>query len=178
MQVRLLCQKIRVGPCAGAGYKQLLTWCDGSIARQEVGAGKAAFKALPWCLLLRFIGYQWKPAAQDEPPLPALTDWHTAGSLSRHSAACQDIEAFIASVWQSQASPYDECMLVMATLLQLTATAPDSLLHCLQVYPNSNAIVVSTENITQNWYFGNERSMLIPNCLFRVGGACMLLSNK
>eukprot|EP00891_Asterochloris_glomerata_P003272 jgi/Astpho2/3272/e_gw1.00053.8.1_t len=48
----------------------------------------------------------------------------------------------------------------------------------LQVYPNSNAIVVSTENITQNWYFGNERSMLIPNCLFRVGGACMLLSNK
>ena len=65
-----------------------------------------------------------------------------------------------------------------APLLQLTATAPDSLLHCLQVYPNSNAIVVSTENITQNWYFGNERSMLIPNCLFRIGGACMLLSNK
>ena len=66
--------------------------------------------------------------------------------------------------------------LVRDTLL--TATAPGSALHCLQVYPNSNAIVVSTENITQNWYFGNERSMLIPNCLFRVGGACMLLSNK
>ncbi|CAL8466615.1 g6151 [Coccomyxa elongata] len=48
----------------------------------------------------------------------------------------------------------------------------------LQMYPNKNCIVVSTENITQNWYFGNERSMLIPNCLFRVGGAAMLLSNK
>jgi 3-ketoacyl-CoA synthase len=48
----------------------------------------------------------------------------------------------------------------------------------LQVYPNSRALVVSTENITQNWYFGNERSMLIPNCLFRVGGAAMLLSNR
>lgn len=47
-----------------------------------------------------------------------------------------------------------------------------------QVYPNSRALVVSTENITQNWYFGNERSMLIPNCLFRVGGAAMLLSNR
>jgi len=46
------------------------------------------------------------------------------------------------------------------------------------MYPNKNCIVVSTENITQNWYFGNERSMLIPNCLFRVGGAAMLLSNK
>ena len=33
-----------------------------------------------------------------------------------------------------------------------------------QVYPRSTALVVSTENITQNWYFGNDRSMLIPNC--------------
>ena len=47
-----------------------------------------------------------------------------------------------------------------------------------QVYPNSTALVISTENITQNWYFGNDRSMLIPNCLFRVGGAAVLLSNK
>ncbi|KAK6253665.1 hypothetical protein QUC31_015385 [Theobroma cacao] len=48
----------------------------------------------------------------------------------------------------------------------------------LQVHRNSYAIVVSTENITQNWYFGNKKSMLIPNCLFRVGGAAVLLSNK
>ena len=27
-------------------------------------------------------------------------------------------------------------------------------------------------------YFGNQRSMLIPNCLFRVGGAAVVLSNK
>ena len=47
-----------------------------------------------------------------------------------------------------------------------------------QVYPNSTALVVSTENITQNWYFGNDRSMLIPNCLFRVGGAAIVLSNS
>ena len=47
-----------------------------------------------------------------------------------------------------------------------------------QVYPNSRALVVSTENITQNWYFGNNRAMLIPNCLFRVGGAAMLMSNR
>ncbi|KAL6995689.1 Protein Nef [Sarracenia purpurea var. burkii] len=48
----------------------------------------------------------------------------------------------------------------------------------LQVHRNTYALVVSTENITQNWYFGNKKSMLIPNCLFRVGGAAVLLSNK
>lgn len=48
----------------------------------------------------------------------------------------------------------------------------------LKVHRNTYAVVVSTENITQNWYFGNKKSMLIPNCLFRVGGAAVLLSNK
>ncbi|KAL8232160.1 hypothetical protein R6Q57_001938 [Mikania cordata] len=48
----------------------------------------------------------------------------------------------------------------------------------LQVHRNTFAVVVSTENITQNWYFGNKKSMLIPNCLFRVGGSAVLLSNK
>ncbi|GAB4851016.1 3-ketoacyl-CoA synthase 11 [Ancistrocladus abbreviatus] len=48
----------------------------------------------------------------------------------------------------------------------------------LQVHPNSYALVVSTENITLNWYWGNDRSMLLSNCLFRMGGAAILLSNK
>ncbi|XP_078444723.1 3-ketoacyl-CoA synthase 6-like [Wolffia australiana] len=47
----------------------------------------------------------------------------------------------------------------------------------LQVHRNSNAVVVSTEIITPNWYAGNQRSMLLPNCLFRMGGAAILLSN-
>uniref|UniRef100_A0A061RWB3 3-ketoacyl-CoA synthase n=1 Tax=Tetraselmis sp. GSL018 TaxID=582737 RepID=A0A061RWB3_9CHLO len=48
----------------------------------------------------------------------------------------------------------------------------------LQVYPRSRCVVLSTENITQNWYFGNDRSMLIPNCLFRIGGAAIYLTNR
>ncbi|KAI8010570.1 3-ketoacyl-CoA synthase 11 [Camellia lanceoleosa] len=48
----------------------------------------------------------------------------------------------------------------------------------LQVQPNSYALVVSMENITLNWYFGNNRSMLVSNCLFRMGGAAILLSNR
>ncbi|XP_078441839.1 3-ketoacyl-CoA synthase 1 [Wolffia australiana] len=48
----------------------------------------------------------------------------------------------------------------------------------LQANPNSLALVVSMENITLNWYFGNDRSMLLPNCIFRMGGAASLLSNR
>lgn len=48
----------------------------------------------------------------------------------------------------------------------------------LQVHANTYALVVSTENITQNWYWGNDRSMLLSNCLFRMGGAAILLSNR
>jgi len=43
---------------------------------------------------------------------------------------------------------------------------------------NCRALVVSTENITQNWYRGNDRSMLLSNCLFRCGAAALLLSNR
>ncbi|CAO2816000.1 unnamed protein product [Amaranthus hypochondriacus] len=50
--------------------------------------------------------------------------------------------------------------------------------HLLQVHPNSYAVVISMENITLNWYFGNERSMLVSNCLFRMGGAAILLSSR
>ncbi|XP_047307929.1 3-ketoacyl-CoA synthase 20-like [Impatiens glandulifera] len=48
----------------------------------------------------------------------------------------------------------------------------------LQVHPNSNALVVSTESLTQHTYTGNDRSKFIINSLFRVGGAAMLLSNR
>lgn len=48
----------------------------------------------------------------------------------------------------------------------------------LQVHPNSYALVLSTENVTLNPYFGNNRSMLVTNSLFRMGGAAILLSNR
>lgn len=48
----------------------------------------------------------------------------------------------------------------------------------LQVHKNSYALVISTENITLNWYWGNEKSMLLSNCIFRMGGAAILLSNR
>ncbi|URD90569.1 3-ketoacyl-coa synthase [Musa troglodytarum] len=54
----------------------------------------------------------------------------------------------------------------------------DLVKNLLQVHPNSFAMVVSTENMTLNAYLGNNRSMLVSNSLFRLGGAAVLLSNR
>ena len=48
----------------------------------------------------------------------------------------------------------------------------------VQALPNKLALIVNHENITSNWYVGNDRSMLVCNCLFRLGGAGALLSNR
>ncbi|KAK1277477.1 putative 3-ketoacyl-CoA synthase 20 [Acorus gramineus] len=40
------------------------------------------------------------------------------------------------------------------------------------------ALVVSTETLSLNWYGGADRSMLLPNCLFRVGASAALISSS
>ncbi|KAF5189266.1 3-ketoacyl-CoA synthase [Thalictrum thalictroides] len=56
--------------------------------------------------------------------------------------------------------------------------AVDLAKHLLQVHRESLALVLSTENITLNCYFGDKRSMLVSNCLFRMGASAVLLSNR
>ena len=43
---------------------------------------------------------------------------------------------------------------------------------------NSTAVVLSTEELTQQMYRGDRKDLLLQNTLFRVGGAAILLSNK
>ncbi|XP_074566001.1 3-ketoacyl-CoA synthase 20-like [Curcuma longa] len=56
--------------------------------------------------------------------------------------------------------------------------AIDLVRQLLQVHPKSYALVVSTESMTLNAYLGNNRSMLVTNSLFRMGGAAILLTNR
>jgi len=48
----------------------------------------------------------------------------------------------------------------------------------MQNQPGSRALVVSTEIITPNFYYGNEKSMMLQNSLFRCGGAALILSSR
>ena len=43
--------------------------------------------------------------------------------------------------------------------------------------PGANVIIFNHENITHNWYQGNNRSMLVTNCLFRASGAATMMTN-
>jgi 3-ketoacyl-CoA synthase len=48
----------------------------------------------------------------------------------------------------------------------------------LQNEPGTRALIVSTENLTQNLYEGSDKSMLLQNTLFRCGGCALLLSSS
>ncbi|KAK9787121.1 hypothetical protein WJX73_009970 [Symbiochloris irregularis] len=54
----------------------------------------------------------------------------------------------------------------------------DMVKHLLQALPNKLALVVNHENITNCYYTGTERSYLLVNCLFRLGGAAALMTNR
>lgn len=56
--------------------------------------------------------------------------------------------------------------------------ALDLVRHLLQAHADCNAVIVSTEILTPNYYGGKEKSMLVPYCLFRMGSTAILLSNN
>ncbi|KAL8157463.1 3-ketoacyl-CoA synthase 6-like [Apium graveolens] len=56
--------------------------------------------------------------------------------------------------------------------------ALDLVRHLFQAHANCNAVIVSAEILTPNYYGGKVKAMLVPYCLFRMGSTAILLSNR
>ncbi|KDP22365.1 hypothetical protein JCGZ_26196 [Jatropha curcas] len=58
------------------------------------------------------------------------------------------------------------------------AISIDLAFNLLKVQKNAYALILSTEILSTGWYSGHEKSKLLLNCLFRMGSAAILLTNK
>ena len=58
------------------------------------------------------------------------------------------------------------------------ALTPFEHVMMMQALPRKRVLIVNHENVTNCLYTGNQKNMLITNVLFRIGGACAIMSNR
>lgn len=59
-----------------------------------------------------------------------------------------------------------------------SALAIDMAHNILKTHKNSNAVILSTEILSTGWYPGKDHTMMVLNCVFRMGAAAILVTNK
>uniref|UniRef100_A0A2N9GPD9 Protein kinase domain-containing protein n=1 Tax=Fagus sylvatica TaxID=28930 RepID=A0A2N9GPD9_FAGSY len=106
------------------------------------------------------------PASHYIPPKPTMEDARSEAELVIFSAMDSLLK-------KTRLNPKDIDILIVNCSLFSPTPSLSAMVHS-----NSNAVIVSTEILTPNYYQGNERAMLLPNCLFRMGGAAILLTNR
>ncbi|KAL8089754.1 3-ketoacyl-CoA synthase 12-like [Apium graveolens] len=112
--------------------------------------------------------------------------------LSRAGVSPQDIDVLVVNVATMTTSPSLASRIINQYKLRediktynisgmgcsasiISINIVESIFKCRK---NVNALVVTSESLSPNWYSGNNKSMILTNCLFRSGGCAILLTNK
>lgn len=140
-----------------------------------------------------FEGREERPTLQDG--ILEMQDFYIdtiAKILERNKLSPSDIDVLVVNVSMLNATPSLSARIINhykmredIKVFNLTAMgcsasviSVDIVKNIFKTYKNKLALVVTSESLSPNWYSGNNRSMILANCLFRSGGCAVLLTNK
>lgn len=185
--------------------RMLNTEFSGEIIRRTEKLGIREYKFLLKAIVSSGIGEQTygpRIVFESREDKPTIKDgilemeeffFHSIGKLlNRSRVSAMEIDILVVNVSMLACTPSlpariinkyklrEDVKVVNLTGMGCSASliSVDVVKNMFRCYKNMFAVVVTSESLSPNWYSGNNRSMILANCLFRSGGCAMLLTNN
>ncbi|XP_057954871.1 3-ketoacyl-CoA synthase 12 [Malania oleifera] len=188
-----------------ADDRKLGTQLSGDIIKRNTNLGLQEYKFLLKAIVSSGIGEQtYAPrnffSAREQNPslhdaISEMNEFFTdtvAALLARTSLPPSEIDVLVVNVSMIAAVPslaariincYKmrpdvKCFNLSGMGCSASLISIDLVRNIFKSRKNSTALVLTSESLSTSWYTGNDRSMILANCLFRSGGCAILLTNK
>ncbi|XP_058199637.1 3-ketoacyl-CoA synthase 12-like [Rhododendron vialii] len=185
--------------------RKLSTQFSGEVIKRNTNLGLNEYKFLLKAIVssgigeqtyaprMVFEGRETNPTLEDGVvEMEEFFDYSIPKVLSRSRVSPQDIDVLVVNVSMLTNVPSlaariinrykmrDDVKVYNLTGMGCSASliAINIVQNIFKCRKNVHALVVTSESLSLNWYSGNDRSMILANCLFRTGGCAILLTNK